>query len=77
MAPPRSFTPAMVARHDQDMAEINTRLASLVAGIRDQIAEFGVPQATANTALMLTDYSTPRANAEMLLGALMLLAQQS
>jgi len=71
-----ALTPQDIARHDQDMAKLDTQLDNLLRGIRGQVAEFGEPQATANTALMLTTRTTADQNAELLLAALRRLARQ-
>ncbi len=71
-----SFTPKMIARHDQDMAALGKKLDGLIAGIREQVDKFGEPQAAANTALLIADYNSPGMNGALLLAALMRLARE-
>jgi len=71
-----ALTPQDIARQDQDMTGLDELLDNLLRGIREQVAEYGEPQATANLALMLTTHATPGQNAELLLAALRRLARQ-
>jgi hypothetical protein len=71
-----ALTPRDIARYDQDMTRLDELLDNLLRGIREQVAEYGEPQATANIALLLAAHTTPDQNAELLLAALRRLARQ-